>query len=67
MAANCHQLEQLLQLTQRGEKLRPLMKNFAGIFAHSTEENFKNESQPKRVDLAESTKKQRQESGHYPG
>ena len=42
-------------------------QNVTGIFAYSTEENFKNEGQPRWVDLAESTKKQRQKSGHYPG
>ena len=38
---------QLLDLAKRSENLRPLMKNIAGIFAYSTEENFKNED---RVD-----------------
>ncbi len=52
--------EKLLELAQKGENLRPLMKNIAGIFAYSTEENFKNEGRPKWQDLAESTKKQRQ-------
>ncbi|UKI41458.1 MAG: hypothetical protein L6V95_15835 [Candidatus Melainabacteria bacterium] len=32
--------EKLLELAKRGENLRPLMKNIAGIFAYSTEENF---------------------------
>ncbi len=58
----------LLDLAQRSENLRPLMKNIAGIFAYSTEENFKNEGRPdKWTDLAESTKKQRTKAGHYPG
>ena len=35
--------------------------------AYSTEENFANEGRPKWVDLAESTKKKRQKTGHYPG
>lgn len=35
--------EKLLELAKRGENLRPLMKNIAGIFASSTEENFKEE------------------------
>ena len=44
------------------------MKNIAGIFAYSTEENFKNEGRPdKWIDLAESTKKQREKKGHWPG
>ena len=34
----------LLDLVMRGENLRPLMKNIAGIFAYSTVENFKEES-----------------------
>ena len=59
---------QLLDLAKRSENLRPLMKNIAGIFAYSTEENFKNEGRPdKWTDLAESTKKQRTKTGHYPG
>ena len=57
----------LLDLAKRSENLRPLMKNIAGIFAYSTEENFANEGRPKWVDLAESTKKKRQKTRHYPG
>jgi phage virion morphogenesis protein len=58
----------LLNLAKRGENLRPLMQNIAGIFAYSTEENFKAEGRPdKWIDLAESTKKQRTKTGHYPG
>ena len=58
----------LLDLAKRSENLRPLMKNIAGIFAYSTEENFKEEGRPdKWADLAESTKKQRTKTGHYPG
>lgn len=58
----------LLDLAQRSENLRPLMKNIAGVFAYSTEENFKEEGRPdKWADLAESTKKQRTKTGHYPG
>ena len=58
----------LLDLAKRSENLRPLMKNIAGIFAYSTEENFKNEGRPdKWTDLAETTKKQRTKTGHYPG
>lgn len=58
----------LIDLAKRSETLRPLMKNIAGIFAYSTEENFKEEGRPdKWTDLAESTKKQRTKKGHYPG
>ncbi len=59
--------EKLLELAQKGENLRPLMKNIAGIFAYSTEENFKNEGRPKWQDLADSTKKQRQKKRKWPG
>lgn len=59
--------KKLLDLATRGENLRPLMKNIAGIFAYSTEENFKEEGRPKWQDLAESTKKQRKKKGTYPG
>lgn len=58
----------LLDLAQRSENLRPLMKNIAGVFAYSTEENFKEEGRPdKWTDLAESTKRQRKKKGHWPG
>lgn len=59
--------KRLFDLATRGENLRPLMKNIAGVFAYSTEENFKEEGRPKWTDLAESTKKQRKKTGHYPG
>ena len=59
--------KRLLDLATKGENLRPLMKNIAGVFAYSTEENFKEEGRPKWTDLAESTKKQRKKIGHYPG
>lgn len=60
--------KRLLELAERTENLRPLMKNIAGIFASSTEDNFREEGRPdKWVDLAESTKKQRTKTGHYPG
>lgn len=60
--------EKLLELANRGENLRPLMKNIAGIFAYATEENFKNEGRPEKwVDLSESTKRQRQKKGKWPG
>lgn len=52
--------EKLLELAKRGENLRPLMKNIAGIFASSTEENFKEEGRPdKWTELAEITKENR--------
>ena len=58
----------LLELAQKSENLRPLMKNIAGIFAYSTEENFKEEGIPdKWVDLAESIKKQRTKKRKWPG
>ena len=60
--------QKLLELDRRGENLRPLMKNIAGIFAYSTEENFANEGRPdKWLDLSERTKKQRKKTGHWPG
>ena len=52
--------EKLLELAKRGENLRPLMKNIAGIFASSTEENFKEEGRPdKWTELSEITKEKR--------
>ena len=60
--------KRLIELAHKGENLRPLMKNIAGIFAYSTEENFANEGRPdKWLDLSERTKKQRKKSGHWPG
>lgn len=61
-------LTRLQELASRGENLRPLMKNIAGIMATATEDNSKNEGRPdKWVDLSETTKKQRQKIGKYPG
>ena len=58
----------LLKLAQKGENLRPLMKNIAGIFASATEENFKNEGRPdKWTELSEATKKQRTKKKKWPG
>lgn len=59
--------KKLLILANKSENLRPLMKNIAGIFAYSTEENFQAEGRPKWEDLKESTKKQRKKKGHWPG
>lgn len=60
--------KKLLDLAKRGENLRPLMKNIAGVFAYSTEENFKNEGRPdKWSDLKENTIKYRKKIKKYPG
>lgn len=60
--------ERLLDLAKRGENLRPLMKNIAGIFAYATEENFREEGRPdKWTDLAEITKKNRTKKRKWPG
>ena len=60
--------EKLLELAKRGENLRPLMKNIAGIFASSTEENFKEEGRPdKWTDLAEIIKEKRKKKNKWPG
>nr|DAU59887.1 MAG TPA: virion morphogenesis protein [Caudoviricetes sp.] len=60
--------KKLLELAQKGENLRPLMKNIAGIFASATEENFKNEGRPdKWTELSEVTKKQRTKQKKWPG
>lgn len=57
----------LLDLAQKSENLRPLMKNIAGIFAYSTEENFKEEGRPKWENLKDSTIKQRTKNKQWPG
>lgn len=60
--------EKLLELAKRTENLRPLMKNIAGIFASSTEENFKEEGRPaKWTKLAEITKEKRRKKNKWPG
>lgn len=60
--------EKLLELAKRGENLRPLMKNIAGIFASATEENFKEEGRPdKWTELADSTKEQRKKEKKWSG
>ncbi len=60
--------EKLLELAKRGENLRPLMKNIAGIFAYSTEENFKEEGRPEKwTDLADITKETRRKKNKWPG
>ncbi len=60
--------EKLFELAKSGENLRPLMKNIAGIFASSTEENFKEEGRPdKWVDLSEERKEQRKKIHKWPG
>lgn len=57
----------LLEVAKRTESLRPLMKNIAGIFAYSAEENFKDGGRPKWKDLSEITKKQREKQHKWPG
>jgi len=58
----------LLELSKKGQDLRPLMKNIAGIFAYSAEENFKDEGRPdKWQDLSKTTKEKRKKKGHWPG
>lgn len=60
--------EKLLELAKRGENLRPLMKNIAGIFASSTEENFKEEGRPdKWTELADITIENRKKKDKWPG
>ena len=58
----------LLQVAQKCEDMRPLMKNIAGIMADATEQNFENEGRPdKWQELAKRTIKQRTKTKHYPG
>lgn len=60
--------EKLLELAKRGENLRPLMKNIAGIFASSTEDNFREEGRPdKWTELADITKENRKKKDKWPG
>lgn len=60
--------EKLFELAKSGENLRPLMKNIAGIFASSTEENFKEEGRPdKWTELADITKENRKKKDKWPG
>ena len=58
----------LLELAKKGQDMRPLMKNIAGIFAYSAEENFKDVGRPdKWADLSQITKEKRRKKGHWPG
>ena len=58
----------LQEIAKKSSNLRPLMKNIAGIFASTAEDNFAEEGRPdKWVDLSEVTKKQRKKIGKYPG
>ena len=57
----------LLDLAQKSENLRPLMKNIAGVFAYSTEENFREQGRPKWENLKASTIKQRSKKKQWPG
>lgn len=60
--------EKLLELAKRGENLRPLMKDIAGIFASSTEENFKEEGRPNKwTKLADVTIENRKKKDKWPG
>ena len=61
-------LDKILEVAKQCEDLRPLMKNIAGIFADSTEDNFAEEGRPdKWVELSEVTKNLRKEINKYPG
>lgn len=61
-------IDKILELAKRGENLRPLMKNIAGVFADSTEDNFAEEGRPdKWTELSQVTKDLRKETGNWPG
>ena len=61
-------IDKILELAKRGENLRPLMKNIAGGFADSTEDNFTEEGRPdKWTELSQVTKDLRKETGNWPG
>ena len=61
-------LDKILEVAKQCENLRPLMKNIAGIFADSTEDNFAEEGRPdKWVELSEVTKNLRKEINKYTG
>ena len=61
-------IDKILELAKRGENLRPLMKNIAGVFADSTEDNFTEEGRPdKWTELSQVTKDLRKETGNWPG
>ena len=61
-------IDKILELAKRGENLRPLIKNIAGVFADSTEDNFAEEGRPdKWTELSQVTKDLRKETGNWPG
>lgn len=56
-----------ISVSKRDENLRPLMKNIAGIFASSTEDNFREEGRPSKwTELSDITKKKRTKINKWP-
>jgi len=57
----------LSRLAGKAADPTPIMRKISGIMADAVEENFAQEGRPKWPGLAESTKKQRAQKGHWPG
>ena len=62
------ELQQALnKLAEKASNLRPLMKNIAGIFEDSVEENFEQQGRPKWEGLKKPTIERRVKKGYWPG
>ncbi len=57
----------LRRLRERSSNLRPVMTQIAGDMADAVEQNFESEGRPKWKPLKDSTIKQRQKKGKWPG
>ncbi|HHT9137375.1 MAG TPA: phage virion morphogenesis protein [Candidatus Wunengus sp. YC60] len=57
----------LNRLSAKMVNMIPAMRQIAGILHDAIIENFEQEGRPRWQELAESTKKQRAEKGHWPG
>ena len=57
----------LNKLSGRLRNMSPVMRAISGIMRQAVEENFEQQGRPKWLDIAASTKKQRERKGYWPG
>ena len=60
-------LQQLQEKARELNNLSPLMRRVAGIMADAVEENFERQGRPRWKPLKESTIRQREKEGYWPG
>jgi len=60
-------LQQLQEKARQLNDLSPLMRRVAGIMADAVEENFERQGRPRWKPLKESTIRQREKQGYWPG